>query len=204
MPVRRKGGFFLLETAVAVVISTVLFGAILAMLRSGQDNARSVWKESRAMAAMRNATNRLRLDMRQAGRSVMFIGTGTDGNHQLTLQRPVSLNGGHKVWGIYAAALGRTESERMKADWRIRYRVLNRTTASGRADRQLVRQLLDPGNVVRRQATLVHFLQTGTDTPRGFSIVRRGNLWRVTISSRIYDGNEFEVKSTSFNVKQRN
>jgi len=179
-------GFTALELIMSIAISTVIVLATIGFIRTSGHSAVDIWRDAQAQSAMRYAGQRIRTDFRQASPTKLLLTQPANDNHAVRLQRPLDVTGSEPgtVWGVYARELGKTEAERNKPGWFVRYRVVD-VTKSGTIDRQLTREYLDASGKIRYTKTLIHFLQSGTAPKPGFKIDPAGAMWQITLTSRV-------------------
>lgn len=194
---REQQGFTLVETAIAAALSLVIVVGVVMFTQVGERNVSTVRYAAKASKELRTAAELVADDLRQCETSHMTIVSLADGNHSVTLQRPIGVTAGTPTWGIYEASLGATTAQRSQAGWSVCY-----TVVDDGAEKQLVRRTLDAGGAVRKQEVLLRNLRPGSSTAPGFQVEANGAMWTITISTR-RDG-EIPMQQVQFDVSLRN
>jgi prepilin-type N-terminal cleavage/methylation domain-containing protein len=178
----RRAGFTLIEVLVALTLFSVLGYSVALAVGVGEQSRGAVADVVDQAQELRAASTALMADLRATSADRIAIANGADGNHSVRLSVPIEV-GGAIVWGVHERTLGSTAAAQDRPDWLVRYRVLDVATGGGAIDKQLVRELLDTGGVVRRTTVLVHQLRPGVAAPAGFQVVQVGAVWEVTLST---------------------
>jgi prepilin-type N-terminal cleavage/methylation domain-containing protein len=177
-----QSGFTLLETMVALTIFTALAYGLISALSAGAHSQLTVIRVSAEDRSLRAATTDLCDELKSSSDTTISIATLADSNHRIRFQQPIDL-GGVAGWGVYDRTLGPDPASQNQAGWHVQYTVRANALGQGAVNRQLVRQVLDDQQVVRRERVIADGLCSGTDTPPGFRVIQVGDLWRVTLST---------------------
>jgi len=197
-----RAGMSLIEMMVSASLLG-LVGLIVAWaFEAGVDSQRTVRRIAAGNEVLRVAAGQLRDELRVSEESMLTVNTLGDGNHEVTLAQPIFV-GGNLGWGVYDPLAGATEAERNLDGWRIRYTVDTQPVVPAGVTRRLVRQVLDDLGTVQDQDVLVDGLRAGGDDPPGFTVVRTGDVWEVSLTTEEYDDSQ-RGRGVRFHVRIRN
>jgi len=178
----RRAGFTLIETTVALTIFAALGYGLAIVVGLGQHSQRAVTRMAAEDRSMRAATKALMEDLRVSSDSTITVTVLADGNHQVRLMLPIDVAGA-ATWGVYDRMLGSDATAWNQAGWHVQYTVRD-TPAGGTAiNKQLVRQILDTTDTVRRETVLADGLRGGATAPAGFQMIKTGLVWQLTLST---------------------
>lgn len=198
----RRAGFTLLEAAIATSIFALIGYSLTVCMATANDSQRTVFSVAAQDRALREATSTLTDELRTSSDSMITVTTLADSNSQVDLQMPVE-SGGNLLWGVYDRSLGATYADQNKVGWKLRYTVRNVDQGVGGTDRQLVRQILDTGSVVRDEKVVATGLNSGANAQPGFKVVKSGSMWVVTVSTSGHSAGTSGVE-TQVHVRTRN
>ena len=186
----KKWGFTLVEVAVSTAIALVLGFLLIGLIKMGGDSYKTVKKIARENIQKRRLKRGIFDELQLTSDSRMRIDRLPDGNDQVTFQIPIRVNG-RKTWGVKDDFPGTPPEERYKENWSIRYTV---------KDGNLVRQLIDPENNVRKSQIIIRDLNRNGNS-KGFKINKTGDLLDINVSTRERTG---ELQRMNFQVLSRN
>jgi len=175
-------GFSLVELTVALALFALVGYALLCAIDSGRDCHQAVMRAVSDNEMIRETAGGLRNELRVSSDDVITVETLGDLNHQVTFMLPI-LVGGALAWGVYDQAYGADEELRTKEDWSVRYTSRMVTMGPGPQVRALVRQILDDEGEVFEEEVLVPELRGGDENPPGFTMIKSGDLWEITITT---------------------
>jgi len=194
----RRSGFSLIELTAALAVFGIVGYTLAGAVGLAKSAQTTVNRTVDGNIAVREASARLRAELKATGDARIVVATLGDGNQSLTFQVPVEL-GGVQGWGAYERRLGPAEAQQNLVDGRLRYTV---ETAPNNGERRLVRQVLDSASDVRRSEVLVQNLAPGGGNAPGFAIDGVGDLWRVRITQAGRAG--AAARTEEFHVRTRN
>lgn len=198
-------GWTMIEISIVMVMTAVMSLAVFGIMETSEKGARTVWKEGEALAQLRKAANLLTQDIKQTTTSRLVIATLPDGNHTVTLQKPLSITAGVITWGVKEKELGSTAATRTKPGWFLRYTVVDVPMPSGPPEKRLMKQALDASMKVQKEWILARNIQPGTSTPAGFQLTQSGSMWKARITTLASTGaNIAAPRSLSFDIALRN
>ncbi|MBL8859247.1 MAG: type II secretion system protein [Planctomycetes bacterium] len=198
----RRAGFTLLESMISLSIFAVLGYSIAVVVGTANDSQRTVYRVAAEGRSLRESSSLLTDELRTSTNSQITVTTLADGNSSLTFRMPVE-SGGNLLWGVFDRKLGADYASQNNVDWSLRYTVVNAVGPDGALDRQLVRQILDAGSVVRDEQVIAHRLNNGTGAHPGFNVVQTGAMWVVTVSSEGHSAGTPGMRA-EFHVQTRN
>jgi prepilin-type N-terminal cleavage/methylation domain-containing protein len=181
-PTAKLAGFTLLETMVALSIFAALGYSLAIVVGFGNHSQRAVSRMAAEDRALRTATIALLDDLRSTTDSSITITPLADGNHQVRFMLPIDV-AGVASWGVYDRTLGPDAASQNQPNWHVQYIVRDLALGGGQVNKQLVRQILDDTNTMRKEKVLADGLQSGTQVPPGFKVVKTGLVWQVTLST---------------------
>jgi prepilin-type N-terminal cleavage/methylation domain-containing protein len=199
---RRRAGFTLIETMVALSIFAALGYGLAIVVRIGNHSQLTVTRMAAEDRSLRAATDTLLADLRVASDTSIAVAVLADGNHQVQLQQPIDA-GGASTWGVYDRTLGPNAAAQNQAGWHVQYTVKNVAIGGGAIDKQFVRQELDVAGNVQREKVLATSLRGGAQAPAGFQMVKVGSVWQVTLSTVGKTEGQAGIREV-FHVKARN
>lgn len=198
----RRTGFTLLEAAISTSIFALVGYSLAVCVGAANDSQRTVFTVAAQDRALREATSSLTDELRTSSDAMITVTTLADSNSQVDLQVPVE-SGGNLLWGVYDRKLGATYADQNKVGWKLRYTVRNVDPGAGVTGRQLVRQILDTGSVVRDERIVATGLNSGTQAHPGFKVEKSGSMWVVTVSTSGHSEGTSGVE-TRVHVRTRN
>lgn len=179
---KAAAGFTLLESTIALSIFAVVGYGLAVAVDVGKDSQSMVIRESEDHRTMRTVVKTLADELRSSADDQVTVTVLADGNHQLRFMVPV-VAGGVSTWGVYDRRLGSDAASQNQAGWTVQYTVRNGVGVDGGVNRQLVRQELDTALAVQREEVLADGLRAGNAAPRGFTVVKNGDMWEITLST---------------------
>lgn len=197
----RRAGFTVLETMIALSIFGVLGYSVAVCVDVANDSQRTVYSVAAEDRALRESSSYLTDELRSSTDSQITVTTLGDSNHQLDFMVPIE-SGGALAWGVYDKNLGSTYADQNKVGWKLRYTVRN-SVVGGIVNKQLVRQILDTGSLIREEKVVAEGLHGGTENPPGFRVVKSGAMWVVTVSTTGKSAESPGIKA-EFHVQARN
>ncbi len=203
---RRKtvgSGFTLLEMMVALTIFAVVGYSLALLLGVGSRSQRTVSRVTAEDKSLRAGALALVDELEASSDATITITALPDGNNQVRFMQPID-NGGAFGWGVYDRTLGSTPATQNRVNWKIQYTVRAVAAATGAVNRQLLRQVLDAGNVVQSEKVIAQNLHLGTDVPPGFTMVRNGSVWELTLGLTHQVGHSSGIIKEVFHVRTRN
>jgi prepilin-type N-terminal cleavage/methylation domain-containing protein len=199
---KARAGFTLIEVTVSsalfLVLSYGLLMATSAMFRTHGAVLHSV-SDNRMT---RSCGSLLTTELRDTTESAVTITTLADGNHELSFMQPIDA-GGSLDWGVHDPTLGPDEESQNQPDWRIRYTVRTVPDGGNPPYRELLRQIVDIDDVVRKEKIIVKGLRSGTDSPPGFTVNKTGDLWEISLATVANDPT-LGGRHAVFHVRMRN
>lgn len=195
---RSRAGFSLVELIAAVAVFGIVGYTLAGSVNLAKRAQTTVSRTVDANVAVRDASARLRAELKATGDARIVLATLGDGNQSLSFQVPVEV-GGLPAWGAFERRLGPAEVQQNLVDGLLRYTV---EVAPNNGERRLVRQVLDAGGTVRRSEVLVRGLARGNNDAPGFALDEVGDLWRVRITQAGRDGGA--ARTEEFHVRTRN
>ncbi len=176
---RPRAAFTMIEVVIAAAIFSVIGIILLGATNMAFSSERTISQAASQNDELRNGAGSLRDELRSAQAETIAIDVLGDNNHQVTFQQPIVIGGVVSLGAVCQMAGDVTlNDEQFKDDWSYRYTVIN--NADGR---QLVRQILDNGDVVQKQEVLIEDLRSGDDDPPGFTMVEAGDMWEITVTT---------------------
>jgi prepilin-type N-terminal cleavage/methylation domain-containing protein len=194
----RRAGFSLVELTAAIAVFGIVGYTLAGSVGLAKRAQTTVSRTVDTNVAVRDASARLRAELKATGDARIALATLGDGNHSLTFQVPVEV-GGAEGWGAFERRLGPSEMQQNLVDGQLRYTV---EFAPNNGERRLVRQVLDDTGAVRRSEVLVRDLAPGVANAPGFAIEAVGDLWRVRITQAAREGGA--ARTEEFHVRTRN
>jgi prepilin-type N-terminal cleavage/methylation domain-containing protein len=194
----RRAGFSLVELTAAIAVFGIVGYTLAGSVGLAKRAQTTVSRTVDTNVAVRDASSRLRAELKATGDARIALATLGDGNHSLTFQVPVEVAGA-EGWGAYERRLGPSEAQQNLVDGQLRYTV---ETAPNIGERRLVRQVLDNTGAVRRSEVLVRGVAPGGANAPGFAIDAVGDLWRVRITRAAREGGA--ARTEEFHVRTRN
>jgi len=197
-----RSGFTLLEMMISLTILAFLGYCLLIAVDVGHDSQQTVQRITAEERAMRRSTTSLVDELRASRDASITITPLADGNHQVRFQMPIEV-AGVPDWGVFDRTLGPDEATQNRVGWSLRYTVRIVPDGNGGVDRQLVRQILDAAQAVQRERVVATGLLSGGDVPPGFTMVRQGDIWELTLSTEGHLGGAGGTRAI-FHVRTRN
>lgn len=194
-------GLSLIEVMVSCTICAVIGYGILGLIDMGESSRETVSMVSGENQDLRDSNNRLMNDFQATSDSQVTVESLADSNHQITFMVPVTI-GGNPTWGARDQSLGTDPESQSRENWRVRYTVKQVVDGSGGINRQLVRQVLDTGDIVQIERVVAEGLKSGLEVPPGFSVVKIGDMWQLSMATVGKDG--CEGRKVEFHVRTRN
>ncbi len=194
----ERAGFSLVELMAAIAVFGIVGYTLAGSVGLANRAQTTVSRTVDGNVAVRDASARLRAELKATGDARIVRATLGDGNQSLSFQVPVEV-GGVQGWGAYERRLGPGEVQQNLVDGRLRYTV---EFAPNNGERRLVRQVLDGGGTIRRSEVLVRNLAAGGNNTPGFAIDEVGDLWRVRITQAGREGGA--ARTEEFHVRTRN
>jgi len=176
---RRTAGFTLIETTVALTIFAALGYTLSVVVALGKHSQTMITGLTTEDRSLRSATTDLIEDLRTSSDSTITVTALPDGNHKVKFMQPIDL-GGVAGWGVY----DRTVSPNPMPNWHVQYIARDQALGGGAVDKQLIRQVLDDTDVVKKETVLANYLQPGNQVPPGFQMVKVGLVWQITLSTQ--------------------
>lgn len=196
-----RSGFTLVEAAVSLGIFATLGYALVVGMSVAHDSEATVMRVRQENQELRWSTLGLVDEMRTTSDSRITVTTLADGNHQLVFMVPVVVVG-VDTWGVYDRSLSTVVAGQSKADWTLRYTVRDAVAAGG-TTKELVRQVVDDTQVVRRERVVATDLCSGQAGAPGFRVVKNGEIWELTLSTNGALGSA-SASTVVFHVQTRN
>jgi len=196
-PPRARRGLTLIELTLALTIFSVLGYSLMSALTLSNNSRAAVESMVEESEQLRSGARALTADLRISSEAHVAIAELADGNHELSLQLPITV-GGELGWGVPARAL-ETAGEADHEGWTVRYTVIVDADAEQGMQRSLVRQIVDGAAEVKKADVLVQGLTKGSDASPGFKVELSGDVWEVTLSTEKGAG-----KREVFHVHSRN
>lgn len=175
-------GFTLLETMVALGVFGLLGYSLAITADVGTDSQRTVMDVVAEDRALRSTFTTLVEELRVSRDDTISVTVLADANHQLRFRQPIDV-AGSPSWGVYEFALGPDEASRTRENWSLQYTVHARPQTDGTVVRELVREIVDDAEAVRRSHVIVSGLRAGGGNPSGFQVVQQGEVWVITLST---------------------
>ena len=172
-------GFTLIETAVALAIFTALGYTLSVVVALGKHSQTTITGLTTEDRSLRLATTDLIEDLRTSSDATITVTALPDGNHKVKFMQPIDA-GGAQTWGVY----DRSINPNPMPNWHVQYIVRDLALGGGAVDKQLVRQVLDDTDVVKKEKVLADNLQAGNQVPPGFKMVKVGLVWQITLSTQ--------------------
>jgi hypothetical protein len=161
----RTTGVSLLELSIAMGVGITLM-AVLGRILIGTTNSLDyIVKDSVSVQDIEDTVTTIRDEIRDSKPSAITITTGTD-NDTLTFQDS-RLVGTTMDYGT------EDSSGAWQSAWSVRYRVVGTN---------LVREVMNSGGASVSSSTVAQSLDTATGAPKGFSVIKNGNLYTVLIT----------------------
>jgi hypothetical protein len=179
---KGRGGYTLLETIAALGVFLIVWYSLGLAVRMGTESQRAVSLGSSENRDIRETIRLLSDELRVADPGSIAVAALADANSQLTFMVPVTVAGALD-WGVYDKALGPTDADRNRADWQLRYTVVDVNVGNGVLEKRLVRRILDDAGAVQRETTLVRDLRAGGGAQPGFRVIQAGAVWEITLST---------------------
>jgi prepilin-type N-terminal cleavage/methylation domain-containing protein len=176
---RKTAGFTLIETTVALTIFAALGYTLSIVVALGKHSQTTITGLTTEDRSLRSATTDLIDDLRMSSDSTITVTALPDGNHKVKLMQPIDL-GGVAGWGVY----DRTVAPNPMPNWHVQYLARDLALGGGAVDKQLVRQVLDDTDVVKKETVLANYLQPGNQVPPGFQMVKVGLVWQITLTTQ--------------------
>ena len=177
-----RAGLTVLEIVIATSVFVVVGYALIGAVQMGNNSRQTVYQVASTSEDVREAHTALIEELKTGGDSTVTVTTLGDGNHEKTFMQRIVVGAG-LGWGVFDESFGTIPEEQNKPDWQIRYTVRNVPLDGGGFDRRLVRQILDEESVVQDEEVVMRGLRTGLESPPGFSAVKVGDMWEVTITT---------------------
>jgi hypothetical protein len=145
--------------------------------------------------ALHDTCTRLEEELSNAASAGIDHEVDEEGWSSLEFQMPF-MNESGLVWGVVDPALGSTEEERAREDFRLRYEAVELVDGS----RQLVRRILDDeGDIVHNEIVVSELAVSGAP---GFTVTDTGAVWVLTI--RYAQGSKAQAQEVVLHVTSRN
>ena len=176
---RRTRGFTLIETTVALTIFAALGYTLSIVAALGKHSQTTITGLAVEDRSLRDATRDLIEDLRTSSDTTITVTTLADGNQQVKFMQPIDV-AGVSTWGVYDRMVSGTPA----ANWHVQYTVKNVALGGGAIDKQLVRQVLDDTDTLKRETVLADNLRSGNPAPPGFQMVKVGLVWQITLSTQ--------------------
>lgn len=193
-----RAAFSLVELIAAIAVFGIVGYTLAGSVGLAKRAQTTVSRTVDGNVAVRNASARLRAELKATGDARIALATLGDGNQSLSFQVPVEV-GGVQGWGAYERRLGTAEVHQNLVDGLLRYTV---EVAPNNGERRLVRQVVDSTGAIRRSDVLVRNLTSGGPNAPGFAIDAAGDLWRVRITQAGREGGA--ARTEEFHVRTRN
>lgn len=176
-PASHQRGMTIIELSIASLLFTVIaYGMVTAAsmgIRAEQAVSRTV-VDSRAL---HDACAALEEEIGYANLAAIEHVVDDQGFSTLTFQVPVVTDLG-VTWGAYDKRLGKTEAERARAGWHVKY--AHEIIPNSGGQRCLVRYIEDDADDLQLREVLVDRISTAPAAP-GFAAVDTGALWVLTL-----------------------
>ena len=202
--VRKKAvaGFTLLESMVALSIFGAVGYSLMIVVDVGNHSQKTVARVAAENQSLRTAALSLIDELRTSTDTTITVVALPDGNHRLRFMLPIDV-GGALGWGVYDKTLGPDAPSQNRANWSVQYTVRDVPNGNGTVVKQLLRQLLDDTQSVQKETVIAEGLHSGTDVHPGFTVVKTGDVWAVTLSTEGHVEGKAGIRAV-FHVQTRN
>jgi hypothetical protein len=192
---RSQSGLTVIEIAIASTIFAIVAYAMMAGASMGVRSERAVAQMVVESRALHDTCTRLEEELSNAAAEGIVHAVDEKGWSSLEFQMPFMSEAG-LVWGVVDRALGSTEEERAREDFRLRYEAIELVDGS----RQLVRRILDDeGDIVHNEIVVPELAVSGAP---GFTVTDTGAVWILTI--RYAQGSKAQAQEVVLHVTSRN
>jgi len=190
-----RRGMTVIEIAMASTLFAVVAYAMMAGASMGVRSERAVAQMVVESRALHETCARLEEELSNAAAAGIAHAVDENGWSSLELQMPFMTDAG-LVWGVVDRALGASDVERARVDYRLRYEAV----ALAGGSRQLVRRILDEeGDIVHNEIVVTELAVSGAP---GFTVSDTGAVWVVTI--RYAQGSKAQAQEVVLHVTSRN
>lgn len=195
-----RAGFTLVEMMVAAAALMVVLYTLANAVGLGSRSQRTVMRVATESDTLRRAVASLSSELKLTSDSLITVTTLADANHELGLSLPIEV-GGSPAWGVPVHTFG--VGTQGMPDWSLCYTVQGVPAGGGEVNRRLLRRILDETGAIQDEEVICEGLRSGSDAPPGFTVVRSGDLWEVTLTTAGYTTNA-DGRGAVFHVRTRN
>lgn len=197
-----RKGFSLVEVSIAMTLMAVIGYSFVAASDMGNSSFSAVELATAKGRELRAAGGSLVEEFQVSNPDTVDIVVLGNGYPQVTFQQPLIVNGA-LLWGAYNPLWGSDADDRNKADWWIRYTVVNTAAAGEDGNMTLMRQVLDENDDLIEQDEVVSHLSSSFAANPGFSVVATGDVWEIQVNTEGY-GEGDGGNGGTYNVRMRN
>ena len=184
---RRRRGLSLIEVTIAITLLSMIGYVAALSLRAGDQSLATVSSTIEINTSYREATGKLRGELKAAERSSITIVNLASGDRSIEFRTAIRGAGG-PTWGVFDRRLAIDETACHKDGWTVRYTVL----VNGAGTKTLVRQVLDTAGTLQLVENLV------TDVME-FRVTETGSVWVIELRTEGARGKRYE----EFDVRTR-